>query len=149
MGSPLPTEPLASDKTGLYTVEVHDGVKEEEPKPLYSDHRESRSLHVPTDYASGILPASSPDGFSEMSIDDRYSLQISRRGSGSRNLSNSATPAVGLKGKAIAFWTRNVGLGYVLFAQIFGTLMNVTARYVGRDVLRRILHPVRLSPKHD
>lgn len=129
MNSTLPTKPQEDDKTSLYAVEPEDGTKEEELKPLYSDQEsQSRSLHVPRGYASGLLRASSPDGFSEMSIDDRYSLQIPRWGTGSRNLSDSATSAAGLKGKALAFWGRNKGLGYVLLAQVFGTLMNVTTR---------------------
>lgn len=129
MSSTPPTKPLEDDKTSLYAIDAEDGTKEEELKPLYSDQESrSRSLHVPRDYAGGLLRASSPDGFSEMSIDDQYSLQVPRRGSGSRNFSDSATPTVGLKGKASAFWARNKGLGYVLLAQVFGTLMNVTTR---------------------
>jgi hypothetical protein len=121
------TELLEDDKTSLYASDAEDGTKEDERKPLYSE-QESRRLHVPRDYASGILRASSPDGFSEMSIDDRYSVQIPRRRSGSGNPLNPPIPPTGLKGKALAFWSRNKGLGYVLLAQVFGTLMNVTTR---------------------
>lgn len=128
MSSILRTEPPEDDKTSPYGADVEDGIKEEELKPLYSEH-ESRGLHVPRDYASGILRASSPDGFSEMSVGDRFSVQLPHRGSGFENGSSPPTPPMGLKGKALAFWSRNKGLGYVLLAQVFGTLMNVTTRY--------------------
>lgn len=121
------TEPPEDDKTNLCTIDAEDGTKEEDLKPLYSE-QEPRRLHVPRDYASRILRASSPDGFSEMSMDDRYSVQIARRGSGAGNPSNPPIPPAGWKGKALAVWSRNKGLGYVLLAQVFGTLMNVTTR---------------------
>jgi hypothetical protein len=127
MSSILRTEPLEDDKTSLYSIDAEDGTKEEELKPLYSE-QEPRGLHVPRDYANAILRASSPDGFSEMSMDDRLSVQIPCRGSGLGNPSSPPTPPAGLKGKALAFWSRNKGLGYVLLAQVFGTLMNVTTR---------------------
>lgn len=138
MSSTPPTKPLEDDKTSLYAIDAEDETKADELKPLYSVDIESRSLHVPRDY----VRASSPDGFSEMSMDESYSLQIPRRGSGARNFPSSATPAVGLKAKAFAFWARNKGLGYVLLAQVFGTLMNVTTRYVRRAVPKRTPDPV-------
>jgi hypothetical protein len=120
----LPTEPTEDDKASLYAMDAEEGTKEDELKPLYSEE-ERRGLRVPRDYASGILRASSPDGFSEMSIHDRHSVQLPHR---RRSGSGPATPPAGLKGKALAFWSRNKGLGYVLLAQVFGTLMNVTTR---------------------
>lgn len=138
MSSTPPTKPVEHDKTSLYTIGAEDGTKEEALKPLYSADRESRNLHIPRDYASGVLRATSPDGFSEMSMDDRYSLPIPRRGSGTGSFASPATPAVGWKAKALASWARNKGLAYVLLAQIFGTLMNVTARYVARHVSKQI-----------
>ncbi|QDS76577.1 hypothetical protein FKW77_007055 [Venturia effusa] len=128
MSSTPPIEPLEEEKTSLYTVEVDDVKKEEDLKSSYSSDRESQSLHILRDYAGGNVRASSPNAFSEMSIDDRHSLHATRRGSESRNISSSAAPAVGLKGKARAFWARNKGLALVLVAQIFGSLMNMTAR---------------------
>lgn len=138
MRSPPPTKTIEDVKTSVYALDAEDGAKEEELKALYPTDRESRNLHVPTDYAAGRLRASSPDGFSEMSMDDRYSLQVPRRGSGSGNFPSPATPAVGSKAKVLAFWARNKGVGYVLLSQVFGTLMNVTTRYVERLVLKRI-----------
>lgn len=127
MSSILRTELPEDDKTSLYEIDAGNGMKEEGLKPPYSEP-EPRGLHVPRDYASGILRASSPDGFSEMSLDDRFSVHLPRRGPGIASLSSSSTPPVGWKGKALAFWSRNKGLGYVLLAQVFGTLMNVTTR---------------------
>lgn len=121
------TEPQEDDKTSLFAIDAEDGTKEEELKPMYSEHG-TRNLHVSREYARGILRASSPDGFLELSTDDRFSVQIPRRGAASGNFTSPTIPVSGLKGKALAFWARNKGLGYVLLAQVFGTLMNVTTR---------------------
>ncbi|KIW05156.1 uncharacterized protein PV09_03707 [Verruconis gallopava] len=84
-------------------------------------------------YSNSIARIPSPDVFSELSVDDNG---LVRPGRGSialqplgRIASRSPAPPRGKVGKKLQeFWARNKGLGLVLLAQVFGTLMNVTTR---------------------
>jgi hypothetical protein len=92
-----------------------------------------RHLHPNQYYGNSILRIPSPDTLSELSVDDnglvrpgRGSIAIQRLG---RIASRSpARPRRTLKERSHDFWIKNKGLGLVLLAQIFGTLMNVTTR---------------------
>lgn len=70
----------------------------------------------------------SPDTLSIFSLDEFE--QLSRTFSGNPASTASVPPPLskprpGLRGKLDRFWIRNKGLGYMLFGQVFGVLMNV------------------------
>jgi hypothetical protein len=83
---------------------------------------------------SGAVRAASPDP-SLLSIDDSNNIRLGRNphyvplDDLGRHASRSPAPRPHTwKGRFALFWTRNKGLAYVLFSQLFGTLMNVTTR---------------------
>lgn len=82
---------------------------------------------------SGPIRPLSPDTLSNLSTDEYNEIRLghlpSRHFTGGQ--SHEAKPEItsrGWYGKARALWTRNLGLCYMLIAQVFGTLMNVTTR---------------------
>jgi hypothetical protein len=108
-----------ADRASLLSVDVDVGHPKDDTKPLYSS-----LLNVPP--GTSILRVSSPDAFSEFSIEEdgrgRRGRSLSPRRPGRGYISR-------LKDWGRAFWKRNKGLALVLLAQVFGTLMNVTTRY--------------------
>ncbi|EMC97582.1 hypothetical protein BAUCODRAFT_40060, partial [Baudoinia panamericana UAMH 10762] len=71
----------------------------------------------------------SPDTLSNLSFEEYEQLRPGRQvHRDDRQPSRSPAPPRGWRGKLRAFYIRNLGLGYMLLAQIFGTLMNVTTR---------------------
>jgi len=64
----------------------------------------------------------SPDSFSNLSIDEYQTLH----NESSKHYPSSISST--WRGKVKTFWTRNLGLFYMLLAQIFGTGMNVATR---------------------
>jgi hypothetical protein len=139
------TEPQDDDKASLYSIDGLDRTEEEELKPFYSEH-EPGTLHVPRDYGNSIVRLSSPDGFSEMSMEDRPSVQL--LGPRHEQASKSLVQAKGSKGRLLAFWARNKGLCYVLLAQVFGTLMNVTTRCVSPSLHGRKIANSEKTPRN-
>jgi hypothetical protein len=86
----------------------------------------NRYLRAPLSRSSRTL---SPDALSILSTDDYEQLQPSR----SLTLSapedgQPSEPPVGWGARLAAAWIRNKGLAYMLLAQVFGVLMNVTTR---------------------
>ncbi|KAI6823608.1 hypothetical protein KC340_g5021 [Hortaea werneckii] len=82
---------------------------------------------------SGPIRPLSPDTLSNLSTDEYNEIRLghlpSRHFTGGQ--SHEAKPEItprGWYGKVRALWTRNLGLCYMLIAQVFGTLMNVTTR---------------------
>ncbi|RMY79545.1 hypothetical protein D0864_09066 [Hortaea werneckii] len=82
---------------------------------------------------SGPIRPLSPDTLSNLSTDEYNEIRLghlpSRHFAGGQ--SQEARPEItprGWYGKVRALWTRNLGLCYMLIAQVFGTLMNVTTR---------------------
>lgn len=86
-------------------------------------------LHAPL---SGPVRPLSPDTLSVFSTDEYEQIRPTRsrqRHQDDRRLSSrSPAPPRGWRAKIEASWLRNKGLFYMLCAQIFGTLMNVTTR---------------------
>jgi hypothetical protein len=125
LSAPKPEE---DDKANLLSVDLDNDALKDDMKPLYAGH-----LGVPD--GANILRISSPDAFSEFSIEDdgngRRGRSVSLQPPGQRYISKSPVPSPKSvkKGPIRAFWTRNKGLALVLLAQVFGTLMNVTTRY--------------------
>jgi hypothetical protein len=85
----------------------------------------------------GRAPSPAP---SLLSIDDSNNIRLGRNPDylPVRNISRHASlsPAPRPKtwgGRAAQSWTKNKGLAYVLFSQLFGTLMNVTTRMLEID----------------
>ena len=97
----------------------------------------------------GGIRVPSPDP-SLLSIDDVNNLRLGRNldylpvGTSGRHASRSPAPRPQtLKGRLALFWARNKGLAYVLFSQLFGTLMNVTTRKLeieGNDGMSSVGH---------
>ncbi|KAL9097254.1 MAG: hypothetical protein Q9165_000681 [Trypethelium subeluteriae] len=83
---------------------------------------------------TAIRPVS-PGTLSNLSVEDAEALRQGRRGlllvpgdGGRRNASRSPAPPRTWRERWDAFWLRNKGLVLMLFAQVFGVLMNVTTR---------------------
>lgn len=111
-----------------------------------AEEHTNRFLRAPS---SGPIRPLSPDTLSQLSTDEFEQLaprggyhhgsripERSRRLSGHRPRWRIAIEA---------FWTRNKGLAYMLFAQIFGTLMNVTTRLLEVEGNKgKGLHPFQI-----
>ncbi|KAF2479818.1 hypothetical protein BDY17DRAFT_302723 [Neohortaea acidophila] len=136
------------DQASLSTLSA----RRRESAPAASPNLEKRS-----DSHNGFLAAPrpsapirpmSPDTLSIFSLDEFE--QLSRTFSG--NPSGTASvppppskPRPGLRGKLDRFWIRNKGLGYMLFGQVFGVLMNVTVRYLEIEGNKgKGLHPFQI-----
>jgi hypothetical protein len=123
------------DKSSPFSLIVdEDTLTKDETKPFYAEH-----LNVPR--GANTLRISSPDAFSEFSVEENGDRRRGRSGSqrplGRRDISRSpAPPPKGLTGWCKAFWKRNKGLALVLLAQVFGTLMNVTTRYGLKEAIK-------------
>jgi hypothetical protein len=99
--------------------------------PTRSSTKPEASLNV---IFGGGIRAASPDP-SLLSIDDSNNIRLGRNpdyvpvASLGRHASRSPAPHPQTwSGRFALFWIRNKGLAYVLFSQLFGTLMNVTTR---------------------
>ena len=68
----------------------------------------------------------SPDTVSNLSADEYQQLQPSV--SNETNLSTATQLSPGWRTKVDQFWIRNKGIAFMLVAQVFGVLMNVTTR---------------------
>ena len=99
-------------------------------RPTNSKHKSgenpNRYLQAPLSRSSRTL---SPDALSILSTDEYEQLQPSR----SLTLSapedgQSFESPSGWRARLAAAWIRNKGLAYMLLAQVFGVLMNVTTR---------------------
>jgi hypothetical protein len=99
------------------------------------DGRYPKHLHPSFNYDSHIPRVPSPDTLSEISVGENGLLRPGRGSIALQPLSRFTSRSPGparkpgkLKIWANDFWIRNKGLAYVLLAQIFGVLMNVTTR---------------------
>jgi hypothetical protein len=115
-----------ADKASLFSVTIDNDHTKDETKPPYPSH-------LTVQHGTTLLRISSPDAFSEFSIEDdgrgRRSRSVSIQPPRQRYISKSPARPLEVKGWGHAFWKRNKGLALVLLAQVFGTLMNVTTRY--------------------
>ena len=124
----FPPPPKAADEHAK-----HDdtAVEPSSEVPAKSSAKPEASLNVT--FGGGIRAAS--PGPSLLSIDDSNNIRLGRdpyhvpAGSLGRHASRSPAPLPQTwRARFALFWTRNKGLAYVLFSQLFGTLMNVTTR---------------------
>ena len=96
----------------------------------------NRFLRPPLDVPVRPL---SPDTLSNLSIDEYRQLHKPFR-------PVLQVPATTWKGKLQSFWERNLGLLYMLVAQMFGTAMNVTTRTLEVEGNKgKGLHPFQVS----
>ena len=91
----------------------------------------------------------SPDTISNLSADEYEQVRPGRAenqvNGGLRVPLQSPSPPRGWRAKLRAFWIRNLGLAYMLLAQIFGTLMNVTTRLLEVEGNQgKGLHPLQI-----
>ncbi|KAK4549669.1 hypothetical protein LTR36_004970 [Oleoguttula mirabilis] len=101
---------------------------------------------------TGPIRPLSPDTISNLSADEYDQIRPSR--SPSRNASNlryapgspaPAPPPGSWRGTLHAFWIRNKGIAYMLCAQVFGCLMNVTTRLLEIEGNKgKGLHPAQI-----
>lgn len=98
---------------------------------------------------SGPIRPLSPDTFSNLSVEEYEQIRPGRGRAyqnGSRQPSRSPAPPTTWKGKLCASWIRNKGLFYMLIAQVFGTLMNVTTRLLEVEGNKgKGLHPFQVG----
>lgn len=135
MSLPPPRSEPDEDKISLLSAEPEN----EQPESLSvtpklegkqkPDQQYNGFLSAPL---SGPIRPLSPDTLSNLSVDEYEQIRPGR--SPRRELealrlgSQSPAPPRGWRGKLRAFYVHNLGLGYMLLAQVFGTLMNVTTR---------------------
>lgn len=94
---------------------------------------------------SGPIRPFSPDTLSVLSADEFEQIRPSRRSSQVPVPPQSLGQPQGWRGKLQASWIRNKGLAYMLVAQIFGTLMNVTTRLLEVEGNRgKGMHPFQI-----
>ena len=132
-GQPLKSE-IEDDKVSLLSAE-NDPRPPNQSEVISMDHTikplGQEYLEVPR---TGPIRPLSPDTLSNLSTDDSDQPRQGRRalplvlGGGTRQPSRSPAPPKTWRGKLDAFWLRNKGLVLMLFAQVFGVLMNVTTR---------------------
>ena len=115
--------------------------------PKMSHEHDSRYLRTPL---SGPIRPLSPDTLSNLSADDYEQIRPPQPSRNPRNgdIHGSPRPKTykpGWRGRLEAFWVRNKGLAYMLAAQVFGTLMNVTTRLLEIEGNKgKGLHPVQI-----
>ncbi|TKA75684.1 hypothetical protein B0A55_03189 [Friedmanniomyces simplex] len=95
---------------------------------------------------SGPIRPLSPDTISNLSIDEYEQIQPNRsRTTEELHHATLTRPPRGWRAKLRAFYIHNLGLGYMLVAQIFGTMMNVTTRLLEVEGnLGRGMHPFQI-----
>ncbi|GAB7356896.1 hypothetical protein MBLNU459_g7757t1 [Dothideomycetes sp. NU459] len=119
--------PRAADSEAI-GLSMDSAIVPDFDKPLHN----RQFLQAPQQWGPPHRPLS-PDTLSNLSVDEFEQLRPRRSRSPRHHRSSSGTrhkflgPA-GWRNKLHAIWIRNLGLLYMLFAQVFGTLMNVTTR---------------------
>ena len=154
MSVPPPKSAADEDKASLLSVDQTEDGRQDDisvtpklegvKKPPHLALSSNGFLSAPL---SGPVRPLSPDTLSNLSLDEyeqiRPSRQTSRRNDGAAQ--SPASPPRGFKGKLHQFWARNKGLGYMLLAQVFGTLMNVTTRLLEVEGNKgKGLHPFQI-----
>ncbi|KAK5688792.1 hypothetical protein LTS10_000770 [Elasticomyces elasticus] len=140
-----------ADKAGL-TYELEDASRHDSRAVT----PRLEELRKPTPYSNGFLSAPlsgpirplSPDTISNLSIEEYEQIQPTRSRPRARSSSLNGTPLPpphGWRGKLRAFYVHNLGLGYMLVAQIFGTMMNVATRTLEVEGNRgKGMHPFQI-----
>lgn len=139
MSSAAPKSEAEEDKISLLSAELDEvpvddevtrtglSVKPDERASEKSSHDGQQYLEAPR---FGPIRPLSPDTLSNLSADEYEPGRpnLGRRVGSYRQPSRSPAPPRTWRGKLQASWIRNKGLFYMLLAQVFGTLMNVTTR---------------------
>ncbi|KAK0353307.1 hypothetical protein LTR91_020671 [Friedmanniomyces endolithicus] len=143
-----------ADLTSTYELEEYNSRRDSRavtPKPESEDYRKpgiyssgnNGSLSAPL---SGPIRPLSPDTISNLSIEEYEQLQP-RRSRTIEELQHAVIkrPPRGWRAKLRAFYIHNLGLGYMLIAQVFGTMMNVTTRLLEVEGNKgRGMHPFQI-----
>ena len=151
MSLPQPKSDADEDKASLLSADFEENRRDSvavtpklEPvkKP---DHVELNHGFLPVPLSGPIRPLS-PDTISNLSIDEYEQIGPSQLIGASRSPFDAPAPAArGWRGKLHAFWIHNKGLAYMLIAQVFGTLMNVTTRLLEIEGNKgKGLHPFQI-----
>jgi hypothetical protein len=122
----LPSHPsvFADDGKHAQQLDEHDQLQPE--SSLKPGDKLEDSLNV----MRGAIRTSSPDS----AIDNSDTIRLGRNPhylppqDARRHVSHSPAPPRTIYGRLQLFWVKNKGLAFVLVAQLFGTLMNVTTR---------------------
>ena len=158
MNASATTEPGASVQEKATAVSTEDvqspaalvGSRAATPNHVVADKPANGTatafLSAPPLHSGPIRPLS-PDTFSNLSAEEYQELRASR--SPSCNGPHVALPAEprphGWSARLRAFYSRNLGLGYMLVAQVFGTMMNVTTRLLEVEGNhRKGMHPFQI-----
>lgn len=124
---------LRSESCGQTASTNRQGSFSSRGRPRYTKedvaNSSNRYLSAPVAPASRPL---SPDALSNLSTDEFEQLQPSRLVTWPTYNGDPTgpppPPLTGWRNQAAAYWVRNKGLAYMLLAQVFGVLMNVTTR---------------------
>ncbi|KAK5163726.1 uncharacterized protein LTR77_010399 [Saxophila tyrrhenica] len=156
MSVPGPQSATLADKADISVIEATDRLENDAnatPKlqPLLkSENLERNNAFLSAPLSAPIRPLS-PDTLSNLSFDEYEAIRPGRSRHRSqdhaRTLSLSPAPVIrgGIRGRFDKFWVRNKGLAYMLLAQIFGTLMNVTTRLLEIEGNRgKGMHPFQI-----
>ncbi|KAK8215220.1 hypothetical protein M8818_002232 [Zalaria obscura] len=156
MSSAAPKSEAEEDKISLLSAELDEvpvddevtrtglSVKPDERASEKSSHDGQQYLEAPR---FGPIRPLSPDTLSNLSADEYEPGRpnLGRRVGSYRQPSRSPAPPRTWRGKLQASWIRNKGLFYMLLAQVFGTLMNVTTRLLEVEGNKgKGLHPFQI-----
>jgi len=139
---PVQNEP-DGDNVSLQNLEIRPSLDHElvltasnSQRPTSKEHHGSRYLQAPP--FQGPMRPLSPDTLSNLSIDEYQQLHAI---SNIKHRPQSKT----WKGKIQIIWERNLGLLYMLIAQLFGTMMNVATRFLEIEGNKgKGLHPAQI-----
>lgn len=141
------------DKASLLSTEFedvrHDSVSVT-PQPEPQQKVEHHINGFPSAPLTGPIRPLSPDTLSNLSVDEYEQIRPGRsplRDEGTLRYASAspASPRKAWRGRLNASWVRNKGLCYMLLAQVFGTLMNVTTRLLEIEGNKgKGLHPFQI-----
>lgn len=155
MSLPPSSPQVEEDKVSLLSADAqdvtgqnvrNDSIVSKIEAPSNGEQRNNGFLRTPLVRPIRSL---SPDTISNLSADEYEQIRPvraeSQANAGVRVPSQSPSPLRGWRAKLRAFYIRNLGLAYMLAAQIFGTLMNVTTRLLEIEGNRgKGLHPLQI-----
>lgn len=159
MSAPPPISAADEDKASLLSTDREDDGRHDSVAATPKLEGVKKTFHLNLSNDNGFLSAPlsapvrslSPDTLSNLSIDEYEQIYPGRRASRRSDdvvaspLEYPATPPRGIKGRLQQFWVRNKGLSYMLVAQVFGTLMNVTTRLLEVEGNKgKGLHPFQI-----
>nr|OQO18785.1 hypothetical protein B0A51_13757 [Rachicladosporium sp. CCFEE 5018] len=136
-------------KTSLHRIDdsaTNDHNDHIQHATVMDDNTDSRPKYLRAPLSGPIRPLS-PDTLSNFSLDEYEQIHPPSRSRTSHNPPKRYTNARIERWRyaLAAFWLRNKGLAYMLLAQVFGTMMNVTTRLLEIEGNHgKGLHPVQI-----